>query len=336
MRTWKTLLLAVAPVALLAMAGPASAGPYYKGKTVTLIVPNSPAGMMSRYAHLLAPHIAQKLGASEVRVKNIKGGGGLKGTNVLWKSKPDGLTIGFTNVPALIVAQLAESPGVRFDATKLTYLGRAAAEPRVLYTGAKNPIKNAKDLASLKKPFKYAAQGTDEDFYSVAVFAKAAGFPLTMITGYEGDADSALAVIKGDADGHLTSLTSATASFKSGDTRPLVFFTDKRVSEYPDVPTVLELIKDPSKEAPLAAIVSIVAMSRGFFGPANMNAEATKEMRAAIEATLTDPAVLKEAGAKHMPIVSWPGAEQQVQVKKIVAASHDLTPILKAALKSIK
>ena len=117
---WKSAAAGLAAAAILAavpLAG-AVAGPFYDGKDVTLIVPNSPAGFMSRYAQTLAPHIAKNLGASNLRIDNQPGAGSLKGTNSVWAAKPDGMTIGFTNVPTLVIAQLAESPRLRFDATK--------------------------------------------------------------------------------------------------------------------------------------------------------------------------------------------------------------------------
>lgn len=336
MRNWKALLLATASVMLLAAAGPASAGPYYKGKTVTLIVPNSVSGKMSQYARMIVPYIAKHLGAADVRIRNEQGAGGLKGSNHLWNIKPDGMTFAFTNVPALITAQLAGSPGVRFDATKFTYLGRVAAEPRVMVVGAGSSIKSAADLKTLKRPFIYASQGTDEDFYTMATLAHTIGYQLKIVTGYKGNADTRLAVIKGDADGQMTGWVASKAAVKAGDMRVILVMTTKRLEELPKVPTALELVKDPKKQQSLKAISTILAMSRGFFGPPKMNATATKEMRAAITAALHDPKMLAEAKKRGFPIVPAPGAVQQEKVKDIVAASGSLTPIFKAAVKSIR
>jgi hypothetical protein len=36
---------------------PATAQSYFEGKTITLIVPNSPSGRMSQYAQMMAPYI---------------------------------------------------------------------------------------------------------------------------------------------------------------------------------------------------------------------------------------------------------------------------------------
>ena len=70
LRNWKGLAagLAASAALLAAPLSTAMAGPVYDGKDVTLIVPNSPAGMMSRYAQTMAPLLAKALGANNVRV----------------------------------------------------------------------------------------------------------------------------------------------------------------------------------------------------------------------------------------------------------------------------
>ena len=162
-------------------------------------------GAMTQYARMLAPHIAKNLGAKDVRVDNQPGAGSLRGTNMLWNAKPDGMTIAFTNLPTLIMAQLAGSPGVNFDAAKFTYPGSVADDPRVLVVGANSPLKSMADVQKLDRPFVYPTQGTDEDFYTMSVLFNALGKQLKAVTGYQGDPDTSLAVIKGDGDGHMTS-----------------------------------------------------------------------------------------------------------------------------------
>src|ERR687893_1245942 len=152
--TWRQAALAASAAGLAALAAPPSqAAGYYEGKTVTMIVPNTPAGAMTQYARMLAPYIAKHLGAKDVRVDNQPGAGSLRGTNMTWNAKPDGLSMGFTNLPTLIMAQLAGSPGVQFDTGKFTYLGSVADDPRVLVVNPK--IKSIQEVQQLKRPFMY-------------------------------------------------------------------------------------------------------------------------------------------------------------------------------------
>ena len=331
----KSIILAVAAAALVAVAAaPSQAAGYYEGKTITLIVPNSPGGPMTQYARMLAPYIVKHLGARDMRIDNQPGAGSLRGTNVLWNAKPDGLTIAFTNVPTLIIAQLAGSPGVQFDASKFTYLGSVADDPRVLVVNPK--YQSIQDVMKLNREFIYPTQGTDEDFYTMAVLFDAIGVKLKAVTGYQGDPDTSLAVIKGEGDGHMTSWATTMPSLKSKEKRPILNMEEKRYKDFPDVPAVTEIVKDEKKLAPLRTIIDILAVTRGFFGPPNMDAKAVADMRAGIAKALADKELIAESEKKALPVSFYTGESDQTRIQRIMQGSTSLTPILKAASASIK
>lgn len=327
-------LLSTAALGLAAL--PAQAAGYYEGKVVTLIVPNTPAGAMSQYARMIAPFIAKYSGAKEVRVDNQPGAGGLRGTNMLWRSKPDGLTIAFTSVSSLLLAQLAESAGAQFDAGKFTYLGRAVTEPRILMVGANSSIKTIEDVKKLDRPFVFPTQGTDEDFYAMSVLFSALNVPLKIITGYDGDADTSLAVIKGDGDGHMASYSSALPAVSAGEKRVILTMSDKPSTELPAVPAALQVVTDEKLAEPLRAVIEIQTAHRGFFGPPGMDPAATEAMRKAISEALVDPELVADAKKRQFTLSPSDGATEQARVERIMASSASLKPILKAALGSIK
>ncbi len=336
--TWKTALAGALALAVSAMLIPfegQAASDIYDGKVITLIVPNSPGGRMTRYARLYAPYIAKYSGAKEVRIVNKKGGGGVKGTNYLWVQKPDGMTIAFTSVPTLILAQLSGSEAVQFDATKFVYLGRAATEPRVMVVGGTNAIKSIQDVQKLDRPFINPSQGTDEDFYTLAVLADALDFKLKIVTGYEGQADTGVAIIKGDGDGLLTSWAYTIPLIQNGDMRPILTIWHERHPDYPDVPSALELVKGDGKES-VQAIVNMLAMHRGFFGPPDMDPKATAALRDAISRAAADPELQAEGKKQGLILLPSDGETEQARIVQITNASQGLVPVLKAALASIK
>jgi tripartite-type tricarboxylate transporter receptor subunit TctC len=312
-----------------------SSSDYYKGKTVTLILPNSPSGQMTQYARMIAPYIAKHLGAADVRVKNMQGAGGVVGANYLWHAKPDGMTIAFTSVPALVLAQLSGSKGVEFDATKFIYLGRAATEARVLVVGGKSKIQSIQDVQNLGRPFIFPTQGTDEDFYTMAVLAKALNFELKAVTGYQGNADTTLAVIKGEGDGHITAWHSSLAGIQAGDLRPILTIGDAREAGYPNVPTAVEVTQGQDKTL-VQAIVNMITMHRSFFGPPGMPEAAVSSMRSAVWAALHDPGLLADAKKQGLIIVPMQGAEEQPKVEQIAAAGQSIVPVLKQAVAAIQ
>jgi len=247
---WKKMLAALAVPALMGLSGQAAAQvpDYYKGKVLTIVVAGSPSGGHTRYARLIAPYLQKHLGATEVRISNMPGGGGLKAANYMWRQKPDGFQVGFGNASTLIMAPIAGSKGVQFDATKFVFLGRATSEPRVLTVGGKSSIKTFEDVLKLGRPFVYPSQGTDEDFYTMATLADSLGFKLKAVTGYEGNADTALAVIKGDGDGHITGWSESRAPILAGDKHPVLMVTSAASPDYPNIPIVTEFAPPAKRE----------------------------------------------------------------------------------------
>lgn len=336
MRRKMMLAGALAPVAMSVPGrGYAQANDFYRDKIVNINVAGGASGGHTRYARLIQPYLQKHLGAREVRITNMPGGGGLKAANYIWRVKPDGLQIFFGNASTLILAQLAGSPGATFDPTKFVFLGRATSEPRVLAVGGKSAIKSIQDVQKLKRPFVYPSQGTDEDFYTMAVLGDALGFKVKAVTGYEGNADTALAVIKGDGDGHITGWSESQGPIRSGDKHPILMVTSQKSPEYPTIPVVTEIASAP-KRATVRAMAAILETHRSYIGPPGMDPQAVAAFRAAVTAALKDPALLAESKKGERPVAPMEGARQQKVIEEITKASAGLAPILKAAVKDIQ
>jgi len=304
-------------------------------KNITLIVPNSPGKGMDTYARMIVPYIEKYYPGAKITVKNVVGAGGVIGVNELWHSKPDGLTFAFTSFPSVLLAELSGSEGVQFEATKFTYLGRAATEPRVFAVGGKSEFNSIEDLAKAGRPIKFPSQGMDEDFFTAAVMAKSLGFELIQITGYEGNADTALAVIKGEGDGHITALGDAEPMIEAGDKKPLLMFAPERVAKYPNVPTALEVTTGEGQEF-MKVITNMIEAHRCFFGPPGMDPQVTKEFREAISKALADPELIEKANKANNPIVAMDGEKLQQKVDEIAVSAEKIKTTLKEALAAIK
>ena len=336
MRRRIVLAGAMAPaVACLPQRALAQANDYYKDKVVAINVGGGASGGHNRYARMLQPFLQKHLGAREVRVVTMPGGGGLKAANYIWRAKPDGLNIFFGNVSTLILANLAGSAGATFDPTKFSYLGRVTSEPRVLAVGGKSPIKGVDDLRKLGRPFVYPSQGTDEDFYTMAVLGDALGFKVKAVTGYEGNADTALAVIKGDGDGHITGWSESLGPIRLGDKMPILMVTSVKSPDYPSIPVVTE-IAPAAKRDTVRAMATILETHRSYIGPPGMEPKAVAAFRAAVNAMMKDSELLQESKKGERPLSPMDGTRQQSQVAELAKASANLAPILKAAVKEIQ
>jgi len=326
---------AAAPVAAWTRTGHAQAADYFKDKVVLVNVGGGPSGGHARYARLLQPYLQKHLGAKEVRNVIMQGGGGLKAANYVWRAKPDGINLFFGNVSTLILASLAGSAGATFDPSKFTFLGRVSNDPRVLTVGTKSSVKDAADLRKLTRPFVYPSQGTDEDFYFMAVLADTLGFKVKAVTGYEGNADTALAVIKGDGDGHITSWSESLSAIRVGDKMPLLMVTTAKSPDYPNIPLAVDLAP-AAKAGTMKAMATILEMHRSYVGPPGMDPKVAAALRAAVAAALKDPALLEESKKGDRPVSLMDGAKQQQHVSDLAKAGANLSGILKAAVKDIQ
>src|SRR5690242_21888590 len=123
----RSLSLVAAGTALAALPALAQDGvDFYKGKTVTYIVATAPGGGYDLYGRLVAEYMQKYLPGSTFVVKNVPGAGHLIGANTIYASKADGLTLGTFNT-GLIYNQLIGREGVRFDLTKMAWIGKAAS-----------------------------------------------------------------------------------------------------------------------------------------------------------------------------------------------------------------
>jgi tripartite-type tricarboxylate transporter receptor subunit TctC len=205
----------------------------------------------------------------------------------------------------------------------------------VLSVGAKSTIRSVKDIQALKRPFVFPSQGTDEDFYTMAVLADALGFRLKAVTGYEGNADTSLAVIKGDGDGHITGWSESLGAIRSGDKFPVMMVTSQASPDYPNIPIVTN-IAPAAKKSVVQAMATILETHRSYIGPPNMEPQAIAAFRAAVNAAMKDPALIAESTKGERLLAPMDGTVQQKAMAEMARTSAALSPILKAAVKEIQ
>ena len=133
----------VAAAASLFASLPAGAADYYAGRTVDLVVGNSPGGGFDIYGRAIARHLGRHIpGNPTIVVKNMPGAGGARaGYHIGTVAPKDGLTIGAVMPGTIIGPLLDEKPDTSFDPTKVTYLGTANAGTYVCITLNNSKIK---------------------------------------------------------------------------------------------------------------------------------------------------------------------------------------------------
>src|SRR5438270_4915938 len=197
----------VALAALLAALPLAAAAQSFAGKTVTIVVGYKPGGGYDATARLLARRLPDHLpGKPTVIVQNMPGGNSIIAANHMYNvAKGDGLTIGTFN-RNLPIAQLTRVAGVKFDITKLAWIGSAANETTILAIRDDLPYKTFNDLRKAMEPVVIGSTGPGANTYDFPLLLKdLLGVNLKIVSGYSSSADIMLAVERKEVDGRAGS-----------------------------------------------------------------------------------------------------------------------------------
>ena len=92
---------------------------------------------------------------------------------------------------------------MKFDLTKMSWIGKAASEPRVFVVGAQSPIKSFDDLRNQKEPVNFATSGIGSSNYvEINSLTNILKLPVKVLTGYNGN-DDQLAMRRGETVGGM-------------------------------------------------------------------------------------------------------------------------------------
>ena len=284
------------------------AGAFLKGQTVRFVVGYQAGGGYDTYARLLAPHFEKRTGATVV-VENKPGGGGTTSLNQLVRSTPDGLTMQILNAEGMIMAQLIKKPGVAFDMSKVSYLGRIAEEPHFFLVNAKLPD-SLKDIIASGKKLKFSANSRVDNLGDyAAITCEALKMNCQIITGYKGSKGASLAMMNGEVDALTISESSGYRYAAGGKAKIIATIGHKRSTLKPDIPTVYEMFKlTPEQKWWLDFRLSIKAIGRDVVGPPGIPADRLAYLRKVWKDILTDPEVIAE-GKKRKRGFDYESAE---------------------------
>lgn len=295
------------------------AASFYAGKNVSIIVGFGPGGGYDLYARLLAryygPHIP---GKPNVIVQNMPGAGGVNAANYVYNTaSKDGTVIAGVNQGAALFQQLG-GKGAQYDASKLRWIGRTASSNNVAYTWTASGVRSMDDAK--KREVIMAGSGviSDANIYP-NVFNALLGTRFKIINGYAGTNESNLALERGEVQGRgggsYSSLqTTRPQWLKEGTISLLAQIGMEKEPDLPSVPTLLDLVKN-DQDRQIAMLVTMpVEVGYNYWVAPDVPADRIAALRASFEATLKDPALLKEAKKISLDIRYKSGAELEQMV----------------------
>ena len=307
--------------------GPAEAAEFYRGKDITYIVATSPGGGYDTYARLIARFMEKHLGASRIVVRNVPGAGHLVGANTLWASDPDGLTIGTFNT-GLIYAQILQRDGVQFDLRQMSWIGKAAADPRALVVSAESDFDSIEALIAASAPAKFATAGIGSaSFADTQLIAAALDLPVDIITGFNGN-EGELAMLRGEIDAQVGS-TSSLQPFVDNGYGSFVLAIG---GDTDGVRQAADLATTDKGRSIVSLVQAMSLLGRLTAAPPGVPADRLEELRAGYAAAISDPELLAEAERLGIPIDPAIGDEVAAMVNAALNQSPETVAIIAAAL----
>lgn len=255
----------------------------WPARPIRIIAPSTPGGAADMFSRLLCDHFAEVFRQSCI-VENRAGAGGLIGTAAAAQAAPDGYTLTTSSTAYHVIAPaLSSNPG--FDPLKdFTHIAYIGGPPNVFVVNPKSGVRSIRELADLARrnpPLDYVSPGLGTLGQLLAErFAQKAGVKLQQVMT-KGASQAMLDIIAGNVNVGSMTWTSALGQIRGGKVVPIAVSSNRRLPEFPDLPTLREEGYDD------LTAVSWFALS----GPAGLPPAITLRLNQEVASMLAKPEV---------------------------------------------
>lgn len=297
----------------------------YPTKPVKIIVPFPAGGVTDIAARLIAQKLSEKFG-QQFYIENIAGAGGNLGMGQVARAAGDGYTVLFASSSIVVNPSLYVK--IPFDLDKdFIPVTKAGASPNAWIVNPSFPAKTMGELVDLikKEPGKYSVAspgaGTTP---SLSIEMLRVRLNLNFVTvPFAGGGPMIQSLLGGHTPITCGAIGNTSALIKDGKVRPLAIAFNRRLSVFPDVPTLAEVgIKD--QEAETMTGVFVPAGTPKIIVDMLQREIATIVKTPDISARLLDLGIVPEGDssadfAKYVKaeVAKWKGVIEAAHIKKI-------------------
>jgi tripartite-type tricarboxylate transporter receptor subunit TctC len=320
MRKRLALGLLACLVTSAAMAQEASPFPR---NTITIYVGNTAGGTYDLYARLVSRHLGAFLpGKPTIVVENMPGAGSLRAANYIYNVAPkNGTALGIIS-ENIAIEQALQNPGVQYDASKLTWVGRVgpSAAVHVVWNTAK--AQSIEDAKTHEMTVAGTGPGNLAEIIPQLLNA-VIGTKFKVIRGYPASNEALLALERGEVEGASANWTTIKVQKKEllaeGKLKVILQDLPTRLPELQDVPALGELGDTPEAKQLTALYASVGAVGRSFFAPPGIPEATATHLREGLAKMTLDPAFRADAAKSMLEVSPANGAELQASVAKTLA-----------------
>lgn len=258
-------------------ASPATAQDY-PTRQITMVVAFAAGGFADGVARVLAARLGERLGQNIV-IENRGGGGGNIGAAAVAKAQPDGHTLLVSTTGLAINETITKEKGFALDDLKVVAI--PAWAPETLSVHPTSPAKTLADLIAIAKtkPINFGSPGvgTSGHIANAYLFKELAKVEAVHVP-FQGGAPAVNAMSGGHIDALAGAVPGYAGQLKSGLIRGIAVAAEKRLPDFPDIPTYAE-----------AGFPELVAATWvGVFVPAKVRDAVADKLNKAINEVMKD------------------------------------------------
>ncbi len=214
----------------------------YPSRTVTIIVPYPPGGLIDLVARIVQPQLQAELGQAVV-IENRSGAGGNIGAEAVARAAPDGHTVLLGN-PSLAISPLIYKQLNYRPQDDLAYVGQFGTVPNVLLVNPTLPVNSVKELiAHVKRNpgrLNYASNGFGTSPQMSMELFKAMTDTFIVHIPFRGSGPAVASLLAGETQMMFDNLPPVIPQIKAGKMRALAVTSLKRSPAMPELPTLDE------------------------------------------------------------------------------------------------
>jgi len=294
---------------------------FYRGKALNMIIGFAPGGGVDTTSRVIARHLARFIpGSPRVIAQNMEGAAGIVASNYLYQRvAADGLSIGVPGRSWFVEGAIRVN-GVRFDATRFSYIGSPGAVNSVVYVRSSTGVKSFADLKSVKKTLTFGALGNLTPTAMVPFMLAAEGLPIKVVVGYVSSARIIVALEQGEVDGFFT-VESAFGLRKDLMDKKVIVPILQNKPTHPGIPLIRDVL--PKSDGQLLTVVmAMETFGLPVIGPPGIPPDRLEILRSAFMAMCRDQEYQADAEKVDLPVGNpLSGAQLEAMMKELVATA---------------
>jgi tripartite-type tricarboxylate transporter receptor subunit TctC len=234
-------------------AEPATPAEFYKDKTIEFVVPHEAGDTFDLFARIIAPYLSEASGAN-VLVVNMEGASGLEGINYVYRSQPDGLTLGITTSLKFVSNKVLDEPAAEYDLEQFSYIMSIGQRRNYFMVSTDGPYQSAADLQAATDLKIGGSSPSGPVSLGGLTVIKLLGLDAKVITGIRAESDRVMATKRGEIAGYLQNMVTAKPSIDAGMIKPIFVLATERDPLAPDVPAITKLVDLSDEDLALARL----------------------------------------------------------------------------------